>query len=164
MFLIGYGANALYQHGYDKGVATTTELVSKEKAKWTVLVDSIQKDHDQRVKEIELKYQYDVDRLNQQIASLNANPKVIEKYIPTYVEIPPTFVLLHDRCASGKRLDIMIDDSELTSTTYTLSDIGNTFAYNYTICNQAIAKLTALQQIVRQYIEKQQELIGENNQ
>lgn len=159
MICVATGCWFLYNKGYDAGVDYVNDLVQSQRDSWIAEVQQLQSQHDQQVVQLQTKYNYDIQQLNKQIATLKDNPKIIEKYIPQYIGVPSTFVLLHDRCALGQPLDTMIIDSALNPQNYTLTDVGNTIAYNYNICNQCITKLTTLQLIVKQYIEKQQAMI-----
>lgn len=156
---VAIGCWFLYNKGYNAGVDYVNSQVQSQRDSWIAEVQQLQSQHDKQVIELQTKYKTDIQQLNKQITTLKNNPKIIEKYIPEYIGVPSTFVLLHDRCALGQPLDTMIIDSALNPQNYTLTDVGNTIAYNYNICNQCITKLTTLQTIVKQYIDKQQRLI-----
>lgn len=151
----------LYQHGYNVGVAEITTQVDKERKQWSDKVVQLQTDYDKQTITLTEQHKNEIEKLNKQLIVLKNNPKIVEKYIPIQmdVNIPETMVLLHNRAVNGTPLDQMIPDELVDQTSScTLSDLSSKVAYNYSVCNQCYDKLTKLQTIVSQYIEKQKEL------
>jgi len=156
-----FGCRYLYNKGYDNGVAEITAKITAEKIQWEKKVSELQNDNDRKIELIEKEYAQKVTTLNSEIDKLRKNPKVIKQYIPIDSNISKGTVLLHDRLACGVGINEVIpDDIDVSlESEYGVTDLVNTVAVNYNNCNQCIEKLTTLQTIVKQFMEKQQKLL-----
>ena len=162
VFLCG-GSYFLYNKGYQNGVQFVEAQVAELNKEHELKIEQLQKQHNEYVQSIELKYTYQVGQLNEQVAELEKNKTLYDKYIGTYIPsnqynyVPNGFVLWHDRAAKGERLDkIVLQDQLDNPSKYTFNDTMYAVGYNYTQANVCFTKLTSLQNIVKDYMKKQQ--------
>ena len=156
------GCYYMYNKGYDNGVQYVETQVAQLNKEHELKIEQLQQQHSEYVKNLELKYSYQVGQLNDQVTELQKNKTLYDKYIATYTPssqynyVPNGFVVWHDRAAKGERLDkIVLQDKLDDPSKYTFNDAMYAVGYNYTQANVCFARLTNLQNIVKDYINKQ---------
>ena len=151
----------IYDSGYDNGVAYVNETVANERIQWQAKINELQANNDTTVATITANHKTTVEQLNKQIETLKANPKIVTKYITktTPCTVTNGFALLHDRAATNVPLTTMVPDNVDQPSEYSLDDVANTVAINYHDCNVCLDRLKALQEIIKQYQNKQQQAI-----
>lgn len=158
-----------YLKGRHDGESLKEAEVAAEKAKWEARVASAQKRHEVQVAEIRSEYGTKITGYQRQIDRLsNRKPGVItetvtrtvEVFIPKEVDkpIPKGLVDIHNIAAAGDPLPEGPRPDAGNPTETKLSDIGTTVAENYYNYHIVVARLEALQKIVREYQLKQKEL------
>jgi len=149
-----------YVKGRNDGYNLVAGELAQQQIEWQAKVNDLQLTHQKDVDDIELQYVIDVTTLESQIEKLRKTPRIITKYVPVQVDkaVPKGLVVLHDRSALGKDLDVDVAEAAEPSE-IKLSQFGITVADNYTTCAQDRARLTALQKVVRDFQLKQQELV-----
>lgn len=157
LFFIG---THIYNTGYDNGVLYVNSQVAEQKAQWEQQIRDLQISHDVQLATLTQKHNDEVQSLNKQIETLKQHPTIITKYV-TDNRISNGVALIHDRSVNRVPLSMMIPDNVNVneSSNYTEADLANTIAINYNRCNVCIDRLTTLQQIIRQYQQKQTEAI-----
>lgn len=170
--LIAIAAGAgLYGRGRSDGSALTEAAVAEERQKWEAEVADTQREHDVFVavltsdyKKKESQYQKEIDKWKNRPTGTPGKPQKPDPvivYVPQKVDtiVPRGFVDLHDTAALGLATsDATRPDAEVPSG-IKLSDVGATVAGNYYQCNKYIDQLATLQNIVRDYMKQQKELI-----
>lgn len=149
-----------YWKGRSDGYALSAGELATQKLEWQQKVNDMQLAYQDESFHIATQYESDVFVLQSQIEKLKKNPKIITKYIPAKVDtlVPTGLVTLHDRAAEGVDLDDDVANAEIPSDVR-LSVFGGTVAENYLTCEDTRKKLVALQDVVREYQEHQQELL-----
>ena len=151
------GYKYVYNSGYNAGVVFVNDQVKVEKAKWEASINQLQKQHETQISKLNTQHAYRVAQLNKQIDKLKKNPTIITKYFNPKDNVSEGFVVWHNRCALGEPLDTFLPSP--TTNEYTIGDVANKIAVNYNTCNQCIDRLTKLQAIFNDYIEKQNKVI-----
>lgn len=153
----------IYNTGYDNGVTYINQQVTLQKQQWEQQVSQLQTQHNATIASITEQHKFEIDQLNKQIKTLKEHPKIVTKYVDRAVPITKGLELLHDRAVTKVPLYAMLPDgfdinapSDCSS-----SDFANTIVDNYNTCNQCIERLTALQRIVQQYQQKQNQIINQ---
>lgn len=163
------GAGVLYHRAYyngqQNGIILTEAKYNAEKLKWIDRVSKMQREYEDTINGILTSYNGQIADYEHQIEVLrNQDPiiktRYIHKYVPveTNCTIPKGFVELHNTAAKGLPLSDNPKDA-LASTNITLQDVGSTVAINYYQYNKVVSQLKALQEIVRQFQNKQKELV-----
>lgn len=157
--------NRAYYKGELNGISITEAKYSIEKLKWIDKVSKMQQEYEDTMNGILTSYNGQIADYEYQIELLkNQDPiiktRYIHKYVPveTNCTIPKGFVELHNTAAKGKPLSEDPKNAEV-STNVTLQDVGSTVAINYYQYNKISAQLKALQEVVRQFQNKQKELV-----
>lgn len=156
--LIGGIGYQTYQAGYSSGENSVKTELALQKQEWEARIASAQLEVDSLSRDIQLKYVPEQQKLKNQIATLKKNPKVVTKYVPTDVKISEGVALWHDRSARGENLGMMFDGDASKESMYSMQNLCNTIAENYTNCNECMLKLKSLQSIVKTYIAQQESL------
>lgn len=158
--LFGLGS-WIYNTGYDNGVQFVNEQVTTQRQQWEQRVEQLQDQHNITIATITQKHNDQIDNLNKQIQTLKDHPKIITKYVDRPVPVTNGIALAHDRAAQNIPLYIMLPDNFKPSdpSEYTSTDLTNTIVKNYNSCNVCIQRLTALQEIVKQYQQKQNQMV-----
>lgn len=151
------GYKYVYYTGYNAGAGYVSEQVKIEKAKWEASINTLQKQHESEIAKLNAQHNSKVNQLNKQIDKLKKNPTIITKYMDPKDNISEGFVVWHNRCALGEPLDTFLPAP--TTNKYTIGDVANQVAINYNNCNKCIDRLTKLQQIVNDYISKQNQAV-----
>lgn len=152
-----------YVKGRVDGTNLTEARYAEEKRKWELAVLETQTELELKLANIREEYLNQVQEYKEQIEKLQNNPKVVTQYVDRYVPvktqctIPEGFVELHNRSASGLPLDPPPQNPNKPSNK-TLNNTAAIIAENYYKCNELIARLNALQQLVIEYQKKQEEL------
>ena len=157
------GGYYLYNWGYTCGIDYSQQQVEILNEQHTQKIEQLQKQHNEYVSSIVLKYTREVDQLSSQVNELQKDKTTYEQYIGTYVPsnqynyVPNGFVIWHDRAVKGERLDKIVLQNKLDDPSkYTYNDAMYAIGYNYTQANICFTKLDALQTVVKNYLEKQQ--------
>ena len=153
----------VYDNGYDNGVSYVNAQVAAERLQWQKKINELQINSDSKIANITAQHNNTVKQLNDQIQHLKDHPKIITKYIDKQIPCTITkgFVTIHDRAVNNIPLNTMLpDDLDVNEkTSLTLQDVSNTVVSNYYNCNICIERLNALQSVIKQYIERQQQAI-----
>jgi hypothetical protein len=109
---------------------------------------------------MEDKHTIESNKLQEQITILQNNPNIIERYIPIEhnSKLPYGLVLWHDRLVKGEAINTMLPTNFQQTCDYTINDLGNSLSTNYTVCRECVSKLTTLQGVVKEYLERQKAL------
>lgn len=152
----------IYTKGKSDGARLMEDKLNSERLNWTAQIETQKKQFRTEVDKVQKEYLTKEHKLKAQIKSLKDNPKVITKYISVddNTKLPYGLILWHDRLVMNTPLNQFLPDA-VPLKDYTMYDLSNTLAYNYNTCNECMNKLTALQEIVKQYMEKQNKVIGE---
>ena len=151
-----------YDIGYDNGVEYMKTEVEKLNTAWETKVSSSQKEHDDKVKEIYISHTHSISELKKQIEVLTTDKIKTETVLKQYKTegyVPNGFVLWHDRASQGNRLDVMVGENVGTTSKYTFNDVMMVIGNNYNKYNVCKSKLDSLQEIVKDYIEKQKVMV-----
>lgn len=151
------GYKYIYNSGYDAGVLFVSDQVRVEKAKWEASINTLQKQHEAEIAKLNAQHDNTIRRLNDQIDTLKKNPTIITKYMNPSDPVSEGFIVWHNRCAKGQPLNTFLPAP--TTNKYTIGDVANHVAINYNNCNKCIDRLTKLQAIVNDFIEKQNKAI-----
>lgn len=152
--------DSVYNDGYTAGIDYANTTIDKLNDDWNLRVKQIQYQYNKQLNDVNVKYHEELTAVNKQLDNLTNNPKIVTRYVTkTEYVIPQGFVLWHDRACQSIDLNDSIDIDTQAKSSYTLSDAATTIAANYTKCNLCISRLTALQDLVRSYIDKQNQLI-----
>ena len=153
----------LYYYGYSNGVQHVEQQVAELNKQHEQKIEVMQKEHNKIVTSITTKYTVDINQLHEQVNVLQNDKEKYQYYISTYVPsaqqsiIPNGFVMWHDRAARGDRLDqIIIQDEMNKLSNYTYNDVMYAVGYNYSQANVCYARLNALQEIVKDFLNQQQ--------
>lgn len=164
--LICFGVGALitiligcsvYTYGYKSGIQF---MVNKNAAE-TVLWQEKVKEAENRVDVISQQLRDDFTRkiqsLESQNEALRKNPKIVTRYITKEqnTTLPYGLVLWHDRLVRNEPVNTMLPETFKTECDYTQYDLSEVLSTNYTRCNECLAKLSALQGVVRKFMEEQ---------
>lgn len=166
IFAANWYIDSVYDDGYQAGVQYVSDQVEQQKQQWNEQVQTIQKDHEVTIASMVGNYRNQIDKLNAQIDTLKNNPKIITKYITVDSKVPQGFVLWHDRAVQNTPFDMMIDEQENCNaeSSYTLTQAATTIASNYINCNTCYQRLSALQEVVNDFIAKQNQLSTKEQQ
>jgi hypothetical protein len=167
----------VYVRGRYDGSAIVEAAVAKEKAAWQVRVAQVQGASDVKAQQVADDYALRAAAYQKQIDELRNRPprvrvlwkdRIVEKeverivrvYVPAAADpaIPRGFVDLHNTAAAGLPLSTEQKPNAGEATDKKLSDVGETVAANYYQCNAVSAQLEALQKVVREYQQRQQEI------
>lgn len=150
----------MYAKGRIDGKSLTEAKYTNAKLEWQQEVAKRQRALEQELAELRLRYERDTARYRQQLADLKAKPEIITRYIPsdTQCSIPKGFVDLHNRAIQGVPLDPPPADAANPSTK-TLPNVGTIVTENYIQYNIISKRLEALQDLVKQYQQKQKDLV-----
>ena len=153
-------ATASYIKGRDDGVELTEYKVLQERTEWQALVENEKKKYQTSLKILEDKHTVESNKLQEQITILQNNPNIIERYVPIEhnSKLPYGLVLWHDRLVKGEAINTMLPDNFQQTCDYTINDLGSTLSTNYTTCRECMSKLTTLQGVVKEYLERQKAL------
>lgn len=152
-----------YIKGRMDGVDLTEAKYAEEKRKWQDEVAQKQQEYDQEISKLRDEYRDEVKRYRDEIQKLQNNPQVVTQYVDRFVPvktqctIPEGFVELHNRSAAGRSLESAPQNPERPSNR-TLNNAAAVIAENYYRCNELIARLNALQDLVIEYQKRQKEL------
>ena len=151
----------IYDKGYDNGVQYVNEQVTLQRQQWEQRVEQLQDQHNITIATITQKHNDQIDQLNKQIQTLKDHPKIITKYVDRTVPVTNGIATAHDRAAQNIPLYIMLPDNFKPNdpSEYSSADLVNTIVKNYNSCNVCIQRLTALQDIVKQYQQKQNQMV-----
>jgi hypothetical protein len=154
------GGTWLYMKGRSDGVTLTEARFAEERLEWAGRVAEVTQQHTQDVADITSTYNQTVAKLRAEIIKLQRNPRVIETYVPvnTPCNVTQGFVDLHNTSAAGQPLTEEPTKPNIV-TNKTLNQVASTIAENYYMCNETMARLEALQQLVKQYQKQQRELV-----
>lgn len=147
-----------YVKGRSEGRALEIAKAYEQQIQWEAKVATLQTQQHAEVAQIAEKYKKQDKLFREEIDRLKKNSDVSRLYIPIEVDtfVPSGFISLHNTAAKGQVLGQTPQTN--TMSTKTISDVGNTIAVNYNICNDARAQLTALQEVVKSFQQKQREL------
>jgi len=153
-----------YIKGRSDGRSLTEAAVEAEKSKWERKVAEAQADTTSKTDQITADYNKKAALYRAEIAKLkkskNVDTKIVEAYIPPKVNtnVPNGFVDLHDRAATGSSLESAPKPTAAEPSDKYLALVASTVAENYYACNEYIARLEALQEVVKTFQKKQKEL------
>ena len=153
-------ASGSYIKGQKDGKAVIEAEFIKAKAEWELKISEAQQTYEGKAALLEEEYKKSNKHLQDQLAHIRRNPILVRQFIPQSVDkaIPKGFVELHDRAAKGQELGQAPADAEASSGKV-LSEISTIVADNYLSCNQSIERLKTLQAIVKEFQQKQREVI-----
>lgn len=164
VLLILFGISASYDYVYEKGIKEgyrqCNVVVEKERNDWKENIRNIQESHNLEITKLTKDYESQIKTLDKNLEELKENPKVIEKYIEVPIEIPDKIILLHDRSAKGESLYTMIPKDYTTKNKYNINDLAKKINRNYNICLKDQERLRTLQSVVKDFIEKQNDILS----
>ncbi len=149
------GYKWIYNTGYQQGVDVVTNQVRDERIQWEAKIATLQAQHNTAIATLNQQHKDRLNTLQHQLDALN-DQRLQDKYFDPSTLISNGFVVWHNRCANGAPLNNFI--TEIPSGKYTVKDVANSVAINYNNCNVCIDRLTKLQTIVKQFIEKQNQV------
>ncbi len=157
---VWFSAHSIYSRGYDKGVIDTNKAVVAERQKWQNTVANIQESHETEVGKLEKNYLEKLESLNKELEKMKYNPNlIVDTLKEKNSELPPEVVVFHDRIVKGISLDKSFSQKELEKAKgYTLDKLVYKLRKNYTICKKNKVQLESLQEVIRDFQEKQKEL------
>lgn len=150
---------------YFKGVYSTTIKYEAEKKAWQDKVEIVQSLLDEEVtKKAQVHTAY-VDKIQKVTEYLYRDPIIHNVYVPfesdAKCSINRGFVELHNKAANGASLEELKNaDTKLNQepSKVKLSDVAETVTINYYEYNKMKSQLTTLQEIVKDFMSKQEAL------
>lgn len=165
VILILFGISVSYDYVYEKGIQEgfrqCNVVVEKERNDWKENIRNIQENHNLEITKLTKDYENQIKTLDKNLEELKENPKVIERYIEVPIEVPDKVILLHDRSAKGESLYTMIPKDYTTKNKHSLKELAEVVNRNYNTCLKDQERLRTLQEVVKDFIRKQEELTRE---
>ena len=148
-----------YWKGRSDGFKLSEAEVAAERFEWQTKVGDLSLKHNIKVANLRNDFLNEKKALEDQINKLDKKPRVITKYIPVKVDatIPKGLVDLHNTTAAGLPLTRSKDATLMTDKK--LSDLGRVVGMNYGQCNVEKAQLEKLQALVKDFQDRQKELV-----
>lgn len=165
LILAGAG---LYIKGRSDGKALMEGRLDKERLEWIARVEAAQESADITIEKIVRDhnkqvavYEEQIDKLNARKVGVKVVEKVVKVYVPQEVDttIPKGFVDMHNTAADGLPLAEEAKPDAAQDSGKKLSDVAAVVARNYYTCNITREQLKSLQAVVREYEEKQKDLV-----
>lgn len=156
---IALAAILLFGGIYIKGRSDGRRLAEGECAKqimiWQAKVDQVTYEYMTEIETIKNKYDHEKDTLHAQLSFLQV---FWDTMLPPKVNcsISEGFVVAHNEAADGKPLTNKLNTNLSNKK---LSDVGRVVTTNYYECNTIRAQLQALQDVIRNYQQKQKQLV-----
>lgn len=147
-----------YFVGYNSGVTDTNLEVKAEREAWESRVHALEESHKAEVVRIREELAVENTKLQAQLDALK-DANVLDQYvtIEENATLPVGFVEFHDRLVLNVPVNTF---RKPPKGKYTLRDLMDVLAKNYTMCHTDQAKLANLQAIVNDFIRKQRGLGG----